>query len=170
MKKIMIASVALTLGGRAQQSTQDLHDFINEVKARAPTPIDPIPQIKQAETFLYVADGRRSPFRPSTASEVTVVTEAQGDGPKPDPNRRKEELEGYPLDTLRMMGTLKMDPHYWGLVRTKDGTLHKVESGNYLGKNHGRILDIDEGRIKLLELVQNSAGVYRERPASLALR
>lgn len=171
MKKIMVTCIALTLGGCAQQSMQDLHGFIAEVKARAPTPIDPIPQIKQAETFLYVADGRRSPFRKSKAQAgMSSITEAQGDGPRPDPNRRKEELEAFPLDALRMVGTLEMDPHYWGLIKTKDGTIHKVESGNYLGKNHGQIVSIDEGRISLRELVQNSAGVYRERQASLALR
>jgi len=169
MKKLLFTCVVLALGGCAQLGMQDLHDYVSQVKARAPTPIDPIPQIKQAETFLYVADSRRSPFTPSEAAETTAVAVAQGDGPRPDPNRRKEELEGYPLDTLNMVGTLKKQAHYWALVQTKDGTIHRVKPGNYLGDNYGRILEIDEDHINLRELIQDGAGGYLERQASLAL-
>jgi len=168
MKRILITCAVLALGGCAQ-NMQDLHDYLAQVKARAPTPIDPIPQIKQAETFLYVADARRSPFTPSTASELVTATTVRGDGPRPDPNRRREELEGYPLDTLKMVGTLKKQSNYWGLVQTRDRMIHRVEAGNYLGENYGRILDINEDRINLRELVQDGAGGYLERQASLAL-
>lgn len=170
MKKILIICIALVLGGCVQQrSMQDLHEDVARIKARAPTPIDPIPQIKQAETFLYVADNRRSPFNPSTEPEEVSDAVAKGDGPRPDPNRRKEELEGYPLDTLNMVGTLEKQSDYWGLVQTKDGTIHRVKSGNHLGENYGRILDIDENRISVRELIQDGAGGYLERQASLAL-
>lgn len=100
---------------------------------------------------------------------MVTVAAAQGDGPRPDPNRRREELEGYPLDTLKMVGTLEKQSHYWGLVQTKDRMIHRVELGNYLGENYGRILDIDEDRISLRELIQDGAGGYLERQASLAL-
>ncbi len=169
MKKILITCVALALGGCAQQSKQDLHDYVVQVKARAATPIEPIPQIKQAETFLYVADNRRSPFVPSAEAVPVEVAAVSGDGPRPDPNRRKEELEGYSLDTLNMVGTLKKQAQYWGLIQTKDGTIHRVKPGNHLGENYGRILDIDENRVSLRELIQDGAGGYLERQASLAL-
>jgi type IV pilus assembly protein PilP len=168
MKRMLITCAVLALGGCAQDK-QDLHDYLAQVKARAPTPIDPIPQIKQAETFLYVADNRRSPFIPSTVSEMVTAAASSGDGPRPDPNRRREELEGYPLDTLRMVGTLKKQSNYWGLVQTRDRMIHRVERGNYLGENYGRILDIDEDRVSLRELIQDGAGGYLERQASLAL-
>ncbi len=168
MKRMLLTCAVLALGGCAQ-NMQDLHDYLAQVKARAPTPIDPIPQIKQAETFLYVADARRSPFTPSTASELVTVAATRGDGPRPDPNRRREELEGYPLDTLKMVGTLKKQSNYWGLVQTRDRMIHRVEAGNHLGENYGRILDIDEDRISLRELIQDGAGGYLERQASLAL-
>lgn len=168
MKRMLLTCAVLALGGCAQ-NMQDLHDYLAQVKARAPTPIDPIPQIKQAETYLYVADDRRSPFTPSTASELVTAVAVRGDGPRPDPNRRREELEGYPLDTLKMVGTLEKQSNYWGLVQTRDGMIHRVESGNHLGENYGRILDINEDSISLRELVQDGAGGYLERQASLAL-
>ena len=168
MKRMLLTCAVLVLGGCAQ-NMQDLHDYLAQVKARAPTPIDPIPQIKQAETFLYVSDDRRSPFTPSTASELVTAATVRGDGPRPDPNRRREELEGYPLDTLKMVGTLKKQSNYWGLVQTRDRMIHRVEAGNHLGENYGRILDINEDRISLRELIQDGAGGYLERQASLAL-
>ena len=168
MKRMLIACAVLALGG-CTQDMQDLHDYLAKVKERAPTPIDPIPQVRQAETFLYVADNRRSPFVPSTASEMVTAAAGRGDGPRPDPNRRKEELEGYPLDTLKMVGTLKRESDYWGLVQTKDRMIHRVGAGNYLGVNYGRITDINENRISLRELIQDGAGGYLERQASLAL-
>ena len=168
MKRMLIACVALALGG-CTQDMQDLHDYLAQVKERAPTPIDPIPQIRQAETFLYVADNRRSPFVPSTASELVTAAAARGTGPRPDPNRRREELEGYPLDTLKMVGTLKGETDYWGLVQTKDRMIHRVGVGNYLGENYGRITDIDENRMSLRELIQDGAGGYLVRQASLTL-
>ncbi len=169
MKRILIGCVVLALGGCVQYDKQDLHDFIEQVKVRPPTPIDPIPQIKHAETFLYLANNRRSPFVPSAVADTMEVALGSGDGPKPDPNRRREELEGYPLDTMGMVGTLRKQDHYWGLIQTNDGTIHRVKPGNHLGENYGRIVDIDEDRISLRELIQNGAGGYLERQVSLAL-
>ena len=168
MKRMFITCAALALAG-CTQDMQDQHDYLAQVKARAPTPIDPIPQIRQAETFLYVADNRRSPFVPSTASDMVIAATARGTGPRPDPNRRREELEGYPLDTLKMVGTLNKQSSYWGLVQTRDRMIHRVGVGNYLGKNYGRITDINENRISLRELIQDGAGGYLVRQASLTL-
>lgn len=168
MNRMLITCAVLALAG-CERSMQDLHDYVAQVKARAPTPIDPIPQIRQAETFLYVADNRRSPFVPSTASEMITAAAARGTGPRPDPNRRREELEGYPLDTLRMVGTMEKQSNYWGLIQTRDSMIHRVAPGNYMGENYGRIVDIDENRISLRELIEDGAGGYLERQASLAL-
>ena len=168
MKRMLIACTMLALGG-CTQDMQDLHDYLAQVKQRAPTPIEPIPHIRQAETFLYVADNRRSPFVQSTTTEMVTAAAVRGTGPRPDPNRRREELEGYPLDTLKMVGTLKRESDYWGLVQTRDRMIHRVGAGNYLGENYGRITDIDESRIVLRELIQDGAGGYLVRQASLTL-
>ena len=168
MKRIIIAGLAMFIAGCAQQEMQDLQDYVVAVKARAPTPIDPIPQIKQAETFLYVADGRRDPFTPSAQSDLVTESATKG-GPRPDPNRRKEELEAFPLDTMDMVGTLERKDDYWGLVKTQDGTIHRVKPGNYLGQNYGKIVEINEDHIALRELIQDGSGGYLERQASLTL-
>lgn len=166
--RLCLIAAALALAGCAQQEMGDLHKFISDVKARPPTAIEPIPQIKQAETFLYVANDRRDPFAAFMEAESPTEVATVG-GLTPDFNRRKEELEAYPLDSLSMVGTLEQSSDYWALVKTKEGTIHRVKPGNYLGQNHGRILAISEDRIDLQELVQDSKGGYLEHNAALAL-
>lgn len=88
---------------------------------------------------------------------------------RPDSNRPREALEAFPLDTLRMVGTLDQGGQSWGLVRANDGTIHRVQPGNYLGQNHGRIANITEYEIELVEIVPDGLGGWIERQASLAL-
>ena len=165
---IVIGAAALVLFGCAANDMQDLNKYISDVKSRAPTPIDPIPQIKQAETYLYAAGNRRDPFTPESEGGLSVDV-AGIDGPRPDLNRRKEELESYSLDAMSMVGTLQQKADNWGLVQTEDGTIHRVKPGNYLGRNYGLITGIDEDRIDLRELIQDGSGAYLERQASLTL-
>ncbi|MBP9603258.1 MAG: pilus assembly protein PilP, partial [Chromatiaceae bacterium] len=91
-------------------------------------------------------------------------------GMAPDPHRPRENLERFALDSLLMQGILQQDDRVWGLVFAKeDKTLHRVAVGNYLGQNHGRVIRITEQRIDLVELIQDGAGRWMEREASIAL-
>ena len=145
---------------------RDLRDFVAQVKARPPSGIEPLPEIKQVETFVYVPGDRRDPFaRPEGEN---VASEEVGDGGiAPDPHRRKEELESFPLDSLRMVGTLDKDSVLWGLVKNSAGMLYRVKPGNYMGRNHGQITRITETEISLTEIATNGRGGYLERQASL---
>lgn len=168
MKIILISLSLLLLFGCARTDMDDLKVYVDEVKQRTPGPIEPIPQIKEAETYLYVAGGRRTPFAPGEADDV-VPDVMSSNGITPDFNRRKEELEYYSLDTLRMVGTLAQKEDSWGLVQTKDGTIYRVKIANYMGLNHGHITNITENQIDLIELVEDGSGGYIEREQSLSL-
>jgi type IV pilus assembly protein PilP len=166
---LLVSLVAATaLSGCANPNLDELSGFVAEQKAKPPERIEPLPEIKQIETFIYSDTGRRNPFVDIYA-EQTETASVAGSGIRPDFNRRKEELESYPLDSIRMVGTLEQIGATWGLVKTKEGTVHKVKSGNYMGQNHGRILLISEDRIELTEIVQDGSGGFIERQASLAL-
>ena len=117
--------------------------------------------------FVYADKDRRDPFTPQVDEEVATESVIDN-GIRPDPNRRKEELETYTLDSLRMVGTLEQEEQTWGLVKTKDGTIHRVAPGNYLGQNDGRITRISEEKIELIELVPTGSG-FLEREAAVAL-
>ncbi len=167
MRKLIPLVAPLLLVGCANTDMSDLRGFVEEVKARPASGIEPIPEIKQVIGFVYSAKNRRDPFTPP--DEETVATETVLDnGLRPDPNRRKEELESFTLDSLRMVGTLEQDEQTWGLVKTSDGTIHRVSTGNYMGQNDGRITRISEDKIELIELVPTGSG-FLEKEAAIAL-
>jgi type IV pilus assembly protein PilP len=146
----------------------DLDQYVNEVKARPGGRIEPLPEITPYAVFPYVADaqGIRSPFVPDTPQATTT---GAGGGIRPDSDRSREFLEGFPLDTLRMVGTLDMGETMYGLVQTSDGLIHRVVPGNFLGQNDGRINVIDESEIELVEIISDGIGGYIERDAAISL-
>jgi len=145
----------------------DLDSYINEVKARPGGRIEPLPEITPYEVFTYVADaeGMRSPFVPDTPQ---AAGPAAG-GASPDPDRPAEFLESFPLDTLRMVGTLDINETVYGLIQTSDGLIHRVVPGNYMGQNDGRITEITESEIVLVEIISDGIGGYIERDAAIGL-
>mgnify|MGYP003571988686 CR=1 FL=1 len=169
VRLLFIALLTLGFAGCANDNMGDLKSYVKEVKARKQGHIEPLPEIKQIETFAYVSGDRRSPFLPVQQGEEQVEESAEN-GIAPDPNRRKEELENYSLDSLRMVGTLEQTEIMWALIRTKDKTIYRVKAGNYLGKNHGQITGISESKIELTEIIADGQRGYRERQASLALK
>lgn len=142
----------------------DLREYAQTVKARKHGGIAPLPEIKPHETFLYQASDLRDPFAPAPFAAA-----AAANGLHPDTSRPREPLEAFPLDTLRMVGTLDRKQKRWGLVQTKDRTVHRVETGNHIGQNHGKIISITEQEIGLMEIVPDGLGGWVERKASLAL-
>ena len=141
----------------------DLDKWIAETKAKPGGRIDPLPEVKPYETFAYNVGNLRSPFQPIGPNSIA------GGGVRPSTRRNREFLEGFSLDTLRMVGTFKVASNFYGLVQSKDGLVHKVQPGNYLGQNDGKITDISASKISLVEIIPDGLGGYVERPASLAL-
>lgn len=148
--------------------SDDLDQYINKVKTRPGGRIDPLPEIAPYEIFTYIADaeGIRSPFVPDTPQ--AIAGSAAG-GMRPDPDRSREFLEGYPLDTLRMVGTLDISETVYGLIQTSDGLIHRVVPGNYMGQNDGRITNISESEVGLIEIISDGIGGYVERDAAIGL-
>jgi type IV pilus assembly protein PilP len=83
--------------------------------------------------------------------------------------RSREFLEQFPLDTLRMVGTLSQGDTAYGLVQTSDGLIHRVVPGNYMGQNDGRITNINDSEIELIEIISDGIGGYVERDAAVGL-
>jgi len=164
----LIALLSLSLTACGSGNMADLEDYVRQVKAREPQPIDPLPEIKQVETYVFEPGERRDPFVPDTQSAEAAPL-AQVTGIAPDPQRRKEELEQYSLDSLKMVGTLEQDNTVWALIMTPEGTLHRVRSGNYIGQNNGQVTRVTEDGIELMEIVAEGGTEWRERPAAIAL-
>ena len=162
-----LVMIGLILGG-CVGDMDDLDEYINTVKARPGGYIDPLPEITPYEIFTYVADaeGLRSPFVPDLPQHSV---NSPNSGTRPDPERSREFLEQFSLDTLRMVGTLVQGEQSFGLVQTSDGLIHRVVAGNYLVQNDVRILSISESEIELIEIISDGIGGYVEREAAVGL-
>ena len=162
-----LAVLALAGCSRGVTSTPgdapNLETWVAEVKARPAPPLDPLPVMQQFETFEYAAQGLRDPF------SNAFTDRSNGSGPRPDSDRRKQTLEQFPLDSLDMVGTLGDGGSIVALVMAPDKVTYRVRPGAYMGQSDGRVTDVLEDRIELVELVPDGAGGWLERPATVAL-
>ncbi|MFW5442889.1 MAG: pilus assembly protein PilP [Methylococcaceae bacterium] len=162
--------LVLGMGGCVDSDVSDLTQYIHSVKAKPKGIIQPLPEIKVVEPFIFNPEGLRDPFRPVETAVIDERTDISiGSGLRPDASRRKEQLENFSLDTLRMVGIVRMNNDLWALVKATEGTIHRVQKGNYMGRNHGEIIRILDDRIELMEIVPDKPGSWREQQASLAL-
>ena len=156
----ILACAAIGLAG-CTSADSDLQQFIHQTEEQPGGRVEPLPEIKPYETYVYNDQSLRSPFVPSQPGGFNSV--------QLDTKRPREFLEQFSLDTLKMVGTLHVAGVTYGLVQTKDGIVHRVTVGNYMGQNDGRITDIAPSRIDLTESVPDGLGGYMKRPAALGL-
>lgn len=164
----LLSAIALCvlLAGCGGDNLDEVRRYASEVNSRPPTPIEPLPTVKTYDSYTYEAAALRDPFTPS---RIGTAAGGEGNALSPDPNRLKELLEDYPLDSLRMVGTLARGSQQWSLIQDKEGAVHRVQTGNYMGQNYGKIVAITEQSTDLIEIVDDGQGGWIERPASLAL-
>ena len=161
--------LVVVLLAACSESMNDLEQYIASVKARPADPIPPIPPVKTYTPYEYEGMIGRDPFLQSISEGSDDVTSSRGTGPRPDFERSKEYLERYELDTLSMVGTFGKDESYWALVRDPEGIIHRVPVGNYIGKNHGKVVNISGTEVDLSELISDGADGWLVREASIAL-
>ncbi len=146
----------------------DLQLFMDDVKARPKGAIEPLPKFQPYEAFTYNAAALRSPFQPPI--KIDLVQREKGSKEiKPDEARVKQFLEGFNIETFEMVGTLKNETGAYALVKGAGG-VHRVRAGDYLGRNHGKIMMIDDSKIEVMEIVPDGEGGWLERPRTLPLK
>lgn len=166
MKRVMPLLVlvpVLGLVAGCSSKDADLKQFIERTKQEQPSGVEPLPEVKPYETFTYTDQNLRSPFVPGGSGSSSAQSV------RPDSKRNKEFLEAFALDTLKMVGTMKIGGKYYGLVRATDGLVYRVLPGNYLGQNEGRITSITPSKINITEIIPDGLGGFVQRPAGLAL-
>ena len=164
MIRLTLIAVAVLSLSACSNGMQQLQQQVAEIKNRPGEAIEPLPEIKPYEAFTYAAGNLRSPFVPTPPARSDVAN-----GVRPDVKRPREFLEQFPLDTMRMVGTLQLLGRNYGLVQGKDGLVHRVLPGNFVGQNDGKIVGIAPTKISIIEIVPDGLGGYIERPAALAL-
>ena len=157
---LLACAAAAALAG-CSGADSNLQTFIRQVDQQPGGRVEPLPEVKPYETFVYNDQSMRSPFVPSQPAGFDAV--------HPNSKRPRQYLEQFSLDTLKMVGTLRMGGQTYGLVQTKDGIVHRVTVGNYMGQNDGRITDITPSKIDLTEIVPDGLGGFMKRPVALGL-
>lgn len=153
------------LAGCAREDYADLRAFMEQAGAGMQQTLEPLPAMKPLDTFVYAPGDLPDPFKPRSLRPVT-----SGGGLQPDLTRPKGPLEHYPLDGLRMVGTLKRDGQMQALIRTPENTLYRVKQGDYIGLNFGRIVAIRETGLDIRETIQDGVGDWTEASTSMALQ
>lgn len=169
VRLFIITTSALALSGCiGGDDFSDLQAYMDEVRARPQGAIEPLPKFQPYEAFTYSAAALRSPFQPPVKVDIARQQKGSKDV-RPDETRVRQFLEGFNIETFEMVGTLARDSGVYGLVRGAGG-VHRVKVGDYLGRNHGRIVSVDEAKIDVIEIVPDGEGGWLERPRSLTLK
>lgn len=169
--RIGVCLTVLSLLTGCIQDMGDLHEYVADVKSRKPREIQPLPEFKPYVPSLYEGSSARNPFIPNVVWADTIEDEEDSVvvGPRPIPGRKREPLENFPLDGLRMLGSIKSSGEVFALLRSSEPLVYRVGVGNYIGQNHGRIVQVTETTILLIELIPDGSGRWEERLSSLSL-
>ncbi|WP_399680497.1 pilus assembly protein PilP [Xenophilus sp.] len=170
----VLGAVALIplLAGCFGSQQEDLRAWMRDQRAQVKPRITPISEPKKFTPQAYTEGAALEPFNNVRLTQALRRDSSQAGGSDliaPELNRRKEALEAYPLDTMAMVGSLNRNGQRVALV-TVDKLLYQVRVGNHLGLNYGRVTRIDETELALREIVQDAAGEWIERPATLQLQ
>jgi len=154
----LMCGVMLVACGSSQKT--ELHAYIEDVLARPPGKIEPLPTPQPYQAYKYSSAKLRSPF---------MVPKKISGGYKPDMNRPKQELEAFALDALHLVGTVGTGVNTWALIAAPNGSIYKISVGGYLGRDYGRVEKIEKDRIEVLDTVQDGEGGWKQRPTNLKL-
>jgi len=160
---VLIAVIPLT--GCNGDNHQDLRTWMDVESKGMQGRIQPLPKLMQFPVVDYDVMALVDPFQATRLDPE----KRSGGANQPDRNRRREPLEAYPLETLKMVGMMMMNGKPVALVQA-DRTVHQVKAGNYLGQNFGVITKITENDLTLKELVEDANGDWVERFSTIQLQ
>ena len=176
----IILLAILGVAGCVSGDMSDLEKQVSKIMSKPGGRLEPLPEIKPYEAYVYESGKleARNPFKRFYVVEQSLAIE-ESEGPVDDglseemrneiQNRNREELEGFELDSIKMVGTLQNEDNHWGIVLDPGGIVHRVKTGNYIGLNIGKITSIEEEQIEVREIIKDNSGRYGERKALLPL-
>lgn len=170
---VAMACTAVFLVACGSSDQEDLQAWMAEQRTLTRPHVQPIPEPKKFTPQAYTQEASTDPFSNQKLTQALKRESAQSTSNAglvaPELARRKEPLESYPLDSMSMVGSLMKESLPVALLRV-DNLIYQVRPGNYLGQNYGKILKVGETEVVLREIVQDAAGEWIERTATLQLQ
>src|SRR5471030_405735 len=163
----IMTAATLLLAGCGDSDVQEVRLWMKQVDSQAKVAVTPLTEPKTFIPFAYAANEAVDPFNPNKLlAELAKAAASHGGGLKPDTERRKELLESYPLDTVKMVGTLQKGSVIYALVQI-DRAVHQVQAGQHVGQNFGLVTSVTENAVNIKEIVQDATGDWVERMSKL---
>lgn len=166
MRRVAIVVCCLGLAACGGGDQEDIQAWMNEQAKGMRGAVKPLPEIKPFAVVEYSVADLVQPFQ---ADRIEPERQAARGGLRPDPNRRREPLEAFPLESLKMVGMLEQHRASHALIQA-DAHVHQVRVGNYMGQNYGVVTAIAETEVTLKELVEDVNGGWVERISTLQLQ
>lgn len=170
---VAATSAALLLSACGQSGQGELQAWMAEQRTQTKPQVQPIPEPKKFVPQAYTQEAATDPFSNQKLTQALKRESSTGTSNAglvaPELARRKEPLESYPLDAMAMVGSLVKEGKPVALLKV-DNLLYQVHPGNYLGQNFGKITKVGETEVVLREIVQDAAGEWVERTATLQLQ
>ncbi|NRR32946.1 pilus assembly protein PilP [Oxalobacteraceae bacterium] len=165
----LLLAGATLLTGCGDSDVQEVRTWMKEVDGQAVVKVQPISEPKTFVPFAYASADAADPFNANKLLAELAKAAKGGGGLKPDMDRRRELLESYPLDTVKMVGTMQKAGVIYALLQI-DRAVHQVKAGQHIGQNFGLITSVGEGAITIKEIVQDATGDWVERISKLELQ
>ncbi|MDM8557805.1 pilus assembly protein PilP [Candidatus Parabeggiatoa sp. HSG14] len=169
-RSFYLGLIIFSLLGCSERGMMDLKTYAAKIKARENPHVDTIPEFRHIPSYFYEVQHMRDPFIPLKTAQKrdipllnTNSTTKKGPCPNPtDSNRVRVGIEMMPLDTLKMTGTLEIAGTLWALIVSSENTIYRVKQGDYMGENYGKIINISENKIEVLEQIPDGEGCWKE--------
>jgi len=159
-----IASALVLFACSSENASRDMVRYVKEVESRAPGKVEPIPESPVYSAVTYNDHEMRSPF------SIPVKAKKEGAHPNgPDFERPREPLEQYPLDSLTMVGTLTKEGKTWAIIKDKEGAVHTVTIGNYVGQNFGKVVAVTSDETIILEKIPDDNDTWKDHEAVIKM-
>ena len=164
------AASAALLAGCGDSDVREVHDWMAQVQRETRPTVKPLPEPKDFIPYAYDAKDQVDPFSPNKLlAELARAAQTSKDPNQPDLQRPRELLETFPLDTMRMVGTMEKGGTNYALVQI-DRSLYQVKPGQRIGQNFGIVTRVSDDAVNIREVVQDAAGEWVERMAKLELQ
>ncbi|MDB5841286.1 MAG: pilus assembly protein PilP [Herminiimonas sp.] len=166
----LIVMLLSALAGCGDSGVQEVQQWMDETKRQTRIVIPKLSEPKTFTPFIYGGKSAVDPYSPAKLAVALAKQKSSSESAfKPNLDRRREPLEAYPLDNLKMVGTLRKAGASYALLQA-DKSLFQVKVGNYIGQNFGMVTKITESEVELKEIVQDASGEWVERNAKLELQ
>lgn len=169
MRTLIAFGVLALLAGCGDGDVQEVRDWMKQIERETVPAVKPLPEPKEFVPYAYNPGEAVEPFSDAKlVNEMARVAASSTDPLQPDDSRPREVLENYPLDTMRMVGTLQKGGVSYALVQI-DAQLYRIKAGQRIGQNHGLVTRISDGAIDIREVMQDATGDWVERKATIEL-